>query len=288
MTEHHRDHPGTSPRHGSVSVLLLCLLALNAGSCGGPSRTTGTTERVVQPPPVEQLTVQGLTRTVRYHVPSRLSERPALIVVLHGGGGDGERFRRLTNGAFDALADEYGFIVAYPDGLGGRWHDCRSRAPYREALAGVDEGAFLRAVVRRGEEILGGRRPAGVFLVGYSNGGHLVFRIALETPAAFDAYAAIGANLPAQEERTCRTSGEGMSIMLVNGTEDPISPWEGGRVRAPGGTELGSVLSAGATAAHFVELASASAASRDVDGAGEIWKFFARHRPAVDDAIDSR
>jgi poly(3-hydroxybutyrate) depolymerase len=47
--------------------------------------------------PVEYLQVQGLRRAVRFYRPDQLADRPALVLALHGGGGDGERFRRFTN-----------------------------------------------------------------------------------------------------------------------------------------------------------------------------------------------
>jgi polyhydroxybutyrate depolymerase len=204
--------------------------------------------------PVEYLQVQGLRRAVRFYRPDQLADRPALVLALHGGGGDGERFRRFTNATFERLADEQGFLVAYPDTLGGQWHGCRRRAPYHTALSGIDELAFLRAVARRAAAIPAGDL-VGVFVVGYSNGGHLVCRIALEGPHEFDALAAIGAHLPVSEERDCTASHVPVSILLVSGTDDPINPWAGGEVRPPGGGTLGHVLSAEATAAYFAGLA---------------------------------
>lgn len=89
----------------------------------------------VAPLPVEHVRVQGIGRVVRFYRPEHLSDPPALVVVLHGGGGDGERFRRLSDRAFERLADEHGFVVAYPDAIGGQWRGCRRRAPYRAAGA---------------------------------------------------------------------------------------------------------------------------------------------------------
>lgn len=328
----------------AAAVLLTCLLAVDSGTRPGQWRASTPERLATRPLPVEQLEVQGLARTVRFYVPADIPDDPALIIALHGGGGDGARFRRLTNRAFESAAEEHGLVIAYPDGLGGHWNGCRSRAAYRPALAGVDDGAFLRAVVGRAEKIVR-RELAGVFVVGYSNGGHLVFRLALETPAAFDAYAVIGASLPIPAQRGCRNSGKGVSILLVSGTHDPINPWEGGRVEAPGGAELGSVVSVRATISHFVRLAApfappqvvryedrlpddgtrvearrwvstggtevvwmivrgaghtlphpeasfpaslTGATSRDIDGASEIWKFFARQLPAGPEPFSER
>jgi polyhydroxybutyrate depolymerase len=231
----------------------------------GLTVTSIAMEGIAQPPtppaaeaalgtlPLEPIVVNGLRRVARFYVPPHLSRQPALVIALHGSGGDGNRFRRLTRGAFDRLADEHGFIVAYPDAIGGQWHDCRAQAPYQAALAGVDDVAFIRAIVRRGAARAGGD-IAGAFVVGYSNGGHLVFRLAWEAPGEFTAFAAIGAHLPVAGERGCAASGSPVSMFLVSGSEDPINPWTGGVVQVRGGT-FGHVLSGEATAAYFRDLA---------------------------------
>lgn len=210
----------------------------------------------IRPLKVRHVRVQGLRRSVRFYRPARLAARPALVLALHGGGGSGERFRHLTDRAFERAADRHGFLVAYPDALGGQWNGCRARAPYHRALAGVDEVSFLRAVVRNARRIAG-RALAGVFAAGYSNGGHLVFRLAAEAPGDFTALAVVGAHLPVAEENDCAAAVAPVSILLVGGTSDPINPWTGGAVVAPGGQRLGRVLSAEATAAFFRRLGGA-------------------------------
>lgn len=194
--------------------------------------------------------VQGLGRSVDVYRPRVLADRPALVIALHGSGGSGARFRRLTGGAFDRLADEHGFVVAYPDAIGGQWHDCRASAPYRPALAGIDDATFLRAVSEHVATATG-RPIAGVFVVGYSNGGHMAFRLAMEMPREYAAFAVIGAHLPVAEEQACEATRYLVPIMLVSGTADAINPWSGGRVQAPGGMSPGNVLSADDTAGWF-------------------------------------
>jgi polyhydroxybutyrate depolymerase len=93
--------------------------------------------------------------------------------------------------------------------------------------------------------------------VGYSNGGHLLFRAAFEDPAEFTGLAVIGAHLPVPEEEDCRHANKAVSIFLVSGTDDPVSPWTGGEVQIPGGGSPGHVLSAAASAELFQKLAGA-------------------------------
>src|ERR1043165_9413833 len=72
------------------------------------------------------ITVGGLDRTYQFYAPASVkSNQPtALVIALHGGGGQGRGMRRLTR--FDALADQKGFVVAYPDGLNRQWNDNRA------------------------------------------------------------------------------------------------------------------------------------------------------------------
>lgn len=247
---------------GSVKRILYLALAfgwlftLGTPTAAGQEAAHGFHEGDLPPLSIDYLQVQGLRRAVRFYQPKHLAAHPALLLALHGSRGDGARFRRFTNGAFERLAEEYGFLLAYPDALGGQWNDCRAKAAYHTALAGVDDLAFLDAVVGRARE-LAGRELAGVFAVGYSNGGELLFRAAFERPSEFTALAVIGAHLPVPEENDCLPSGESVSIFFVSGTEDPVNPWAGGEVRIPGGGTPGHVVSATASADYFRQLAGA-------------------------------
>jgi polyhydroxybutyrate depolymerase len=249
----------SGPNAAALQALLLATwLPVATASPGKPASA-------VESPALQPVTlqVQGLHRTVRIHRPPALAAEPALVLLLHGSGGTGERFRRFTDGGFDRLAREHGWIVAYPDALGGQWHDCRGEAPYREALNGIDDVGFLNAVAKYVADDLG-RPLAATFVVGYSNGGHMAFRLALEAPERFAAFAAIGAHLPTMDELVCCESARPVSMLLVSGTEDPINPWSGGTVHGPDSVRLGSVRSAEGTVSYFRTLAGLDEALPDV------------------------
>src|SRR5271154_3475132 len=71
------------------------------------------------------ITVGTLKRHYLLHVPPNLpSDKPApLVLVFHGGGGRAWTMPGFTH--FDDLADQAGFIVAYPDGVDRSWNDGR-------------------------------------------------------------------------------------------------------------------------------------------------------------------
>jgi tetratricopeptide (TPR) repeat protein len=71
---------------------------------------------------------------------------------------------------------------------------------------GVDDVRFVRLLVDRLRREHG-VDPAKARVIGYSNGGHLVYRLALELPADIQSFVALAANLPVEEELDCRPKG---------------------------------------------------------------------------------
>lgn len=181
-------------------------------------------------------------RTYSMYVPENRQKRPPLFIVLHGSMGNGEAVRRQTQYGFDLLADKHGVLVAYPDGFEGHWNDCRKRAPYEARAQEIDDVAFLREIINQQATRFGADRQK-VFLVGYSNGGHLAFRVAMEAHELVSAIAVIGANLPETGHSICHEEGDPMSAILINGMRDPINPYAGGEVSLFGFGSRGRVLS---------------------------------------------
>lgn len=189
-----------------------------------------------------EVEIGGVTRRFRLAMPDAMAEAPALVVLLHGGGGSGERFRRFTDRRFERLAGQRGWMVAYADAHEGYWRDCRLMAGHNATRQGIDEAAFLQAIAAEASD-LAGAPLSGLFLVGYSNGGHLALGEALQRPNGYTAVAAIGASLPVAEEFDCLIDGSPPPpVMLVGARADPISPFHGGTVMAPGGVPLGRVM----------------------------------------------
>ena len=68
--------------------------------------------------------------------------------------------------------------------------------------------------------------------------------------------------MPAEGNLDCQPSGRPVSLLLMNGTADPMNPYEGGTVALYGvAGNRGEVLSTEATAAYFAELAGYDAPS---------------------------
>lgn len=217
------------------------------------------------------LTVDGRVRSYLSYVPRRRQARPALVLLLHASRQSAQDLRRATGYSFDRLADRHGFIAVYPESYGKRWNDCRAAGRYKARRLGLDDVHFLLALVERFQADAD-IDPTRVFVAGYSSGGQLAFRLALERPERVTAIAAFAANLPSDENWACRASGKPVPALLVHGTEDRISPFAGGRVAVFGFASRGSVRSSLDSAQYFARLAGSRAfTQRRLAQEGETW-----------------
>ena len=198
--------------------------------------------------------VGGMKRTYLTYVPQQLRNGAPLVVVMHGSGESGARMRSATAYAFDRLADEHGFAVVYPDGYEGYWNACNVVGDYDANKLNLDDVGFLTAIADK--LIAGiGADPGRVFAIGISRGGSMAIRLALEAPSRFRAVAAVSASVPTPDNFKCRPVPRGTSsIMIMNGTKDPIVPFDGGEVRFFGLLKRGKVRSSRASAQYFADL----------------------------------
>jgi polyhydroxybutyrate depolymerase len=211
------------------------------------------------------VTVDGMPRKFRWYRPAKVAPSPPLVFVLHGSRGDGREARRTTYYEFDRLADRHGFLAVYPDGYEQHWNDCRAHAPYAANAKNIDDVAFFAKMVDFfvAEERANAER---VYATGISNGGQLAYRLALELPDRVAAVAPVAASLPDDANFDCTRSGKPVAIMILNGTADPMNPYEGGEVALFGllGSR-GTVLSTDATVAYFAKLAGHHGPPRTVN-----------------------
>ncbi|MGZ8246370.1 alpha/beta hydrolase family esterase [Methylomagnum sp.] len=212
--------------------------------------------------------VGGRERTYRVFSPARAPSRPALVVVFHGSMGSPEAIRVQTGFEFDRLAEGAGFIVAYPQGYQGYWNDCRTAADYAARRLAIDDLDFFEAIISDLQQTHG-IDPDRVFVVGASAGGHMVYRLALERPRRLAGAAVFAASLPTPENLDCAQAGAPPPVMIVNGTRDPINPYQGGDVTLFGMQSRGAVRSARASAAFFARARGSQGPRVDTQGSGD-------------------
>jgi len=188
----------------------------------------------------------GLERTYRLYLPPSLDPGipPPLVIVLHGGGGSGEKMEKLTLGGFNRLADTEGFIVVYPDAAHypvakPNWNDGRDVEKYPAHRDGVDDVGFLSALIDHLAKTYGIDRDR-VYVTGASNGAIMAFRLACEASDRITAIAPVIGSMAENLAGTC-SPARPVSLLMINGTEDPLVPWGGGDVRF-GRQRLGRVI----------------------------------------------
>lgn len=233
------------------------------------------------PTPQTIPTVDG-PRTYLLLRPGAPGPRP-LVILLHGHGGSAHQ--ALTTGplaAWKAISAREGVIVAALDGAKGGdgrqgWNDCRSDAAGNPK---VDDVAFVKAVIQRLERE-SGADPRRVYLMGMSNGAMMTLRLALQLDPAPAAFCAV-CGLMASEGPCAGTAPRSVPALLIDGTADPLVPFEGGQVHFFK-QQRGGVISAQATVDHWLQadgLAGAPArttvfphqpASRDTRAVKTVW-----------------
>lgn len=197
--------------------------------------------------------VGGLKRTYQTYLPKGLASGAPLLLVMHGSGQSSSDIRAETGYGFERLADQHGYAVVYPDAYTFEWNDCSTIGDFSANGHPVDDVGFLDALAGKLAAETGA--DAGrVFATGVSSGGFMAIRLALEAPSRFRAVAAVSANVHVPENFKCKPAGPGTSVMIMNGTKDPLVPFDGGESSLLGlFFKGGKVRSAGQSAQYFAD-----------------------------------
>jgi polyhydroxybutyrate depolymerase len=201
-----------------MASLLLCVLL--AFSQVGRSETNSVDFHV---------TVDGLDRFANVHLPTGYdpSNPPPLLLIFHGG------VRNAASAEFfsgmDALADQHGFIVAYPNGEpvpGQATHRTTHlywNSNYSIFTSDTDDIKFTGTLLDELQQKYP-YNPKLVFLTGMSAGAQLAYRLGCSMADRIAGIAAVAGSL---EAKTC-TPSRPIPILDFHGTSDPFIPYNGG------------------------------------------------------------
>ena len=214
-----------------LPLVVLLLTAMALPQCRGRRYRGGENTRSFE------FLFEGRERSYELYVPESARPNPDVLFVLHGGGGNPARMMSLTYGAFDRLADAHGFLVVYPAGVDEQWNDGRE-VPNSEAHEQkINDAGFLLAIQDRLRADFGASKT---YFTGISNGGFMSFRMGCEHSDRVDGVAPITANISVFLSSRCRPTR--VPILVINGTEDPLVPYDGGFVKVLG-RERGQIIS---------------------------------------------
>lgn len=200
----------------------------------------------------DSVRIDGHYRSFHYHKTPSVDAGASLIFVLHGSGSTGKQWSRATAKLQEKAAAE-NFILVYPDGYKKYWNECRKTASSQANIENIDEIAFFDAMIHyfKTRYRIHDRQ---VFAVGVSGGGHMAYKLALTTQGKFKAITAIIANLPDDQNMDCAAVKAPISVMIINGTDDPVNPYNGGLVQT-GSFRAGTVRSTEKTLRYWADLA---------------------------------
>lgn len=229
-----------------MKIVSLLLLFASTTVVGGSSVFAQGSQYVGSSVP-NIVEVAGIKRTYRVYVPSRLAakDKAPLLFVFHGGGGTGAQAERVFG--MNTMADKYGFIVVYPDGLNRHWHDGRI-----QANPGIDDIAFVASLIEKlGQDYAVDKKL--VYACGISNGALFSHYLALKLSDHIKAIAAVAGAIPVEDASL--SADRPVSVLMIHGTADDFIPLKGGFVgHRELGTLGGKVLSNEETLAKWLYL----------------------------------
>lgn len=170
------------------------------------------------------LIIDGLEREYILHLPKNYgSENLPMVLAFHGGGGSAKQMKRFSK--FNNMADKENFIVVYPNSVDKNWSDGRigEKLPMER-----DDLKFISTLI----DTLTAKYkidPKRVFSTGISNGGFFSFWLAYKLSDKILAIAPVTANVPENLANDYKPLYP-VSILLINGTDDPLVKYDGGSV----------------------------------------------------------
>lgn len=161
----------------------------------------------------------GYDRQILVYVPSGWEVGDAAAVALHGNGDSASNF--LVSMGLRASADANGIALALPRAMSGHFQGLDWDAYTQPVSSNPDI-----AVVEAAHALLaaGGADPYRIYLLGYSQGGFLSYRVAMERPDLFAAAHVSGASCPLPGYGLEADASRKIPMDLLIGTNDSLLP----------------------------------------------------------------
>ena len=202
----------------------LTLIGLNFNACS-PSRGISTNDIT------QEMEFDGRERNYIVHLPpkEKMNAPVPLLFHLHGGGGTAKGTAGLTFGRFNTLADQEGFIVVYPNAINKNWNDGRKLESELAWKEDIDDVGYITAIVNEIKQKYN-IDESRIFTTGMSNGGFMSSRLLCDRADIFRGGAILTASLSKDYMPKCNPE-KPVAVMVMNGTDDPLVPYDGGHVK---------------------------------------------------------
>ncbi|MEI7980685.1 MAG: hypothetical protein WCI71_03470 [Bacteroidota bacterium] len=223
-----------------LPVFLLLIIILFNGCSKTPEEDPGK-EPVTAGMHDSVMVIDGMKRSFLYYIPPAFSadNRPALTIVLHG----------MTQTGYDIIGtiftsvgpdvDSINNIIVCPTAFSGHWND--RMGGIFPSTDTVDDVKFLSNLI---DFFISEFRcnPKAVYVMGFSNGGMMTYRLSCDIPQKIRAIASFISMIGVVASQHT-SEAPPLPVFITNGTADPIMLWNGGVVGTPAVPLLGVLLS---------------------------------------------
>jgi len=178
----------------------------------------------------KEMVSDEIKREFFVHIPSTYQTGKAvpIVFVFHGGGGNAVGIAKFSG--FSLLSEQNEFIAVYPQSIDKHWNDGRDSVKFRDHDAKINDVSWIKELITELDRKYSIDKER-IYATGISNGGMFVQRLAIEMAEHLAAVASVTAQIPIQLAK--KIPGRKISVMIINGTEDPCVPYKGGEVTAP-------------------------------------------------------
>jgi polyhydroxybutyrate depolymerase len=201
---------------------------------------------------MDSVLIEGHYRTFHYKQPNEQTISNNLIFILHGSGGTGEVMMKPAAN-LQSIAGRENIFLVYPDGYKRYWNECRKEATSEANKEDINEQAFFDAMFRyliKNYKVNSKR----FFVIGLSGGGHMAYKLGITMPQVCKAISVIVANLPDTANIDCTEKRKPIAVMITNGTDDPLNPYNGGKM-IMNGSSWGEMRSAKRSLHYWADIA---------------------------------
>ena len=178
---------------------------------------------VASRPQWKEIQMNGHTRRYLMAEPKDQVAATPVLFVFHGGGGTAVHAARM---GFSKRARELGYLVVYPDGVDRHWNDGRTDHPKYDPT--IDDLGFVKRILEdiEREYNVDSRR---IYATGPSNGGMMSHMVGIRLSDRFCAVAPMIGGIPRNLDPPFNPEHP-VSVLIIQGTEDPLVPYDGGPV----------------------------------------------------------
>ena len=165
----------------------------------------------------------GLSRQYYIYEPNIIQENPPLVFLMHGFTGSALGISSYSG--MNALADEHGFVVCYPQGTSDQNGDNFWNVGYNfHDNLNVDDVSFIVSLAEYLQNEYG-YDANNTFVAGMSNGAEMSYKLACETDGFFKAIAPVAGTMFGVSWTSCNPSP--MPVLEIHGTNDNVTLWDG-------------------------------------------------------------